>query len=66
MALLDIHELQTWFDTRAGVVKAVDGVSLSVDRGETVAGRDDCGAYADALAQTADRIGQGEAAHNIG
>ncbi|MGJ7492244.1 ABC transporter ATP-binding protein [Variovorax sp. ZT4R33] len=37
MALLDIHELQTWFDTRAGVVKAVDGVSLSVDRGETVA-----------------------------
>ena len=37
MALLDLHDLQTWFDTRAGVVKAVDGVSLSVDRGETVA-----------------------------
>ncbi|WPB55392.1 ABC transporter ATP-binding protein [Xylophilus sp. GOD-11R] len=37
MALLDIQNLQTWFDTRSGVVKAVDGVSLSVDRGETVA-----------------------------
>jgi peptide/nickel transport system ATP-binding protein len=37
MALLDIQDLQTWFDTRAGVVKAVDGVTLSVDRGETVA-----------------------------
>ncbi|MBB1603583.1 ABC transporter ATP-binding protein [Variovorax sp. UMC13] len=37
MALLEIQDLQTWFDTRAGVVKAVDGVTLSVDRGETVA-----------------------------
>ncbi|MFJ1252079.1 ABC transporter ATP-binding protein [Cupriavidus sp. CuC1] len=37
MALLEIRDLQTWFDTRAGVARAVDGVTLSVARGETVA-----------------------------
>lgn len=34
--LLDIQELQTWFYTRAGVVKAVNGVSLQVQQGEIV------------------------------
>jgi peptide/nickel transport system ATP-binding protein len=28
-----VEGLQTWFDTRAGVVKAVDGVSFAVDAG---------------------------------
>ncbi|WP_420992159.1 ABC transporter ATP-binding protein [Cupriavidus sp. 30B13] len=37
MSLLEIRELRTWFDTRGGVARAVDGVSLSVARGETVA-----------------------------
>jgi oligopeptide/dipeptide ABC transporter ATP-binding protein len=33
--LLDIDQLRTYFFTEAGVVKAVDGVSLKVIRGET-------------------------------
>lgn len=32
--LLDIHNLKTWFYTRDGVVKAVDGVSLQLRQGE--------------------------------
>ena len=32
--LLDVQGLRTWFHTRAGVVKAVDGVSLQVKQGE--------------------------------
>lgn len=37
MPLLDLRQLRTAFDTRAGTVTAVDGVSLSLDRGETLA-----------------------------
>ena len=36
--LLDIRGLKTWFKTDDGMVRAVDGVSLSIGRGET-AGR---------------------------
>lgn len=32
--LLDIQDLRTWFHTRDGIVKAVDGVSLQLRRGE--------------------------------
>ncbi len=32
--LLEIRGLKTHFDTREGVVKAVDAVDLHVDRGE--------------------------------
>ncbi|PZX14934.1 peptide/nickel transport system ATP-binding protein [Palleronia aestuarii] len=32
--LLEIHDLQTQFHTRDGIAKAVDGLSLSLDRGE--------------------------------
>ena len=37
MALLEIKDLQTQFFTSAGTVKAVDGVSYTVEQGETVA-----------------------------
>ena len=36
MALLEIHDLHVRFSTRDGVVKAVDGVSFAVDRGQTL------------------------------
>ena len=43
--LLDIRGLKTWFKTDGGMVRAVDGVSLSIDRGETlgVVGESGCG-----------------------
>jgi peptide/nickel transport system ATP-binding protein len=34
--LLEVRDLRTYFDTRRGVVKAVDGASFSVRRGETL------------------------------
>jgi peptide/nickel transport system ATP-binding protein len=34
--LLDVQDLSVEFRTRDGIVRALDGVSLSVDRGETV------------------------------
>ena len=36
MALLEIRDLHVRFSTRDGVVKAVDGVSFSADRGQTL------------------------------
>jgi peptide/nickel transport system ATP-binding protein len=36
MALLEIKDLHVRFPTRDGVVKAVDGISFSVDRGQTL------------------------------
>src|SRR3954452_13526175 len=36
MALLEIENLQVHFDTDDGVVKAVDGISYTVDRGQTL------------------------------
>jgi oligopeptide/dipeptide ABC transporter ATP-binding protein len=35
--LLEVRNLQTYFDSDAGIVRAVDGVSFHVDRGETLA-----------------------------
>lgn len=36
MALLEIKDLHTFFDTKRGTVKAVNGVSYSVDSGKTL------------------------------
>jgi len=49
--LLEIDGLQTHFVTDAGVVRAVDGVSLSVRRGETlgIVGESGCGKSVTAL-----------------
>jgi oligopeptide/dipeptide ABC transporter ATP-binding protein len=43
--LLDIRDLRTYFDTKDGIVKAVDGVSLHVNRGEILGlvGESGCG-----------------------
>jgi peptide/nickel transport system ATP-binding protein len=42
---LEVHDLRTYFFTRAGLVKAVDGLSFSLARGETLAivGESGCG-----------------------
>lgn len=45
MTLLEIKNLKTYYDTRTGVVKAVDDVSLSLQKGEVIglAGESGCG-----------------------
>ena len=50
-ALLDIRDLKTWLDSSGGTVRAIDGVSLEVERGETFAivGESGCGKSMTAL-----------------
>ena len=68
MALLEVRNLRTTFQTSAGAVRAVDGVSWDVQEGETVAlvGESGCGKSVSALsimrlvAEPAGRIEGGE------
>lgn len=48
---MDIQNLTTYFTTRGGTVKAVDGVSLQIDRGDALglAGESGCGKTTTAL-----------------
>src|SRR5688572_2155511 len=50
-ALLEVRDLRTHFFTREGVVRAVDGVSFSVERGRTlgIVGESGCGKTVTAL-----------------
>src|SRR5579862_1582183 len=43
--LLEIRDLKTWFKTDDGLVRAVDGVDISLQRGETlgIVGESGCG-----------------------
>jgi len=49
--MLEIKGLEIYFDTEAGVLKAVDGVDMGIDAGETlgVVGESGCGKSVTAL-----------------
>ena len=67
MALLDVKDLHVEFPTRRGILKAIDGVSLSIDEGEVLgvvgesgAGKSLTGAAIIGLLEPPGRIAGGE------
>jgi peptide/nickel transport system ATP-binding protein/oligopeptide transport system ATP-binding protein len=70
--LLEVRNIKTYFHTQDGIVKAVDGVSYDVNRGETIAlvGESGCGKTVSALsilrlvAEPAGKIVSGEIVFN--
>ena len=70
--LLDVKNLKTYFFTDEGVVRAVDGVDLYIDKGETlgVVGESGCGKSVTALSimklipQPPGRIVEGQIIYN--
>jgi peptide/nickel transport system ATP-binding protein/oligopeptide transport system ATP-binding protein len=49
--ILRVNDLKTYFDTRAGIAKAVDGVHFTIHQGETlgIVGESGCGKSVTAL-----------------
>ena len=49
--LLEVRDLSTWFHTRRGIAKAVDGIGFKVERGQVlcIVGESGCGKSVTAL-----------------
>jgi oligopeptide transport system ATP-binding protein len=70
--ILEVKDLHTWFHTREGIVKAVNGISYTVEEGETLAivGESGCGKSVSVLSlmqliqQPPGKIEKGEALFN--
>ena len=45
MNILEVHDLKVYYETKGGIVKAVDGVNMVVQKGTSVglAGESGCG-----------------------
>ena len=54
--LLEVTDLRTYFFTEAGVVKAVDGISVSVEEGKTIGLVGESGSGKSVTAQSVLRI----------